>query len=298
MAEAFNKLSAQQRLKVISDALKKNAEGQLAAANMYSSKIGEVISKLKKMVVVASTPLFEQLKTGLAGLSAYLDENKQSIADLVNLFGVGMKMAIAVIVPPMKWLVEHVQMLTKGAAMFVAAWTGAKLLIGLQAVFRTLQAIVYIQRTIGIWTAVTAVLTQALAGGWAGIATAGAKALVIGGAMTAAYMKLSDLFDDLEKKSKGIDLPQFAPLMEMPGAPAPIPMLEWSKLLKGEKEKKERKGPPKAEVYIENARFDIKQNFAEGYDPDRIAIAFVDQIGAATAFRGASGFSGMTGSGA
>jgi hypothetical protein len=296
-AEAFNKLSAQQRLKVISDALKKNAEGQAAAANMYSSKIGEVISKLKKMVIVASTPLFEQLKTGLAGLSAYLDENKQSVADLVNLFGVGMKMAIAVIVPPMKWLVEHVQMLAKGAALFVGAWTGAKLLGGLQAVFKTLQAIVYVQRNIGIWTAITAVLVDALKKGWAGIGEAALKTAAIGATMIASYKALTGVFDEMEKKSKGIALPEFAPVMEMPSAMAPIPMLEWSKLLKATKEPKDRKGPPKADVVIENARFDIKQNFAEGYDPDRIAAAFVDQLGAATMYRTQSSLSGQPGTG-
>lgn len=47
-------------------------------------------------------------------------------------------------------------------------------------------------------------------------------------------------------------------------------------------------GPKKAEVYIENARFDIKQAFAEGYDPDRIAAAFVDSIGSTTLFQGQS----------
>lgn len=289
-AETFNKLTAQQRLKVISEALKKNAEGQAAAADLYSSKIGEVISKLKKMVIVASSPLFDQLKVGLAGLSAYLDENKQSVADLVTLFGVGMKTAIAVIVPPMKWLVEHVQMLAKGAALFVGAWTGAQLLSGLKAVFTTLQAIVYIQRNIGIWTAITAVLTDALKKGWAGIGEAALKTAAIGATMVASYKALSGLFDDMEKKSKGIALPEFAPVMEMPGAMAPIPLLEWNKLLKPAKEPKERKGPPKAEVYIENARFDIRQAFAEGFDPDRIAAAFVESIGATALYPGQSGF--------
>jgi hypothetical protein len=56
-------------------------------------------------------------------------------------------------------------------------------------------------------------------------------------------------------------------------------------------------GPKKADVVIENARFDIKQNFAEGYDPDRIAAAFVDQLGAATMYRTQSAFSGQPGTG-
>jgi hypothetical protein len=49
-------------------------------------------------------------------------------------------------------------------------------------------------------------------------------------------------------------------------------------------------GPKKADVVIENARFDIKQAFAEGYDPDRIAAAFVEQIGSTALYPGQSGF--------
>ena len=48
--------------------------------------------------------------------------------------------------------------------------------------------------------------------------------------------------------------------------------------------------PKKADVIIENARFDIKQAFAEGYDPDRIAAAFVAQIGSTALYPGQSGF--------
>jgi hypothetical protein len=51
------------------------------------------------------------------------------------------------------------------------------------------------------------------------------------------------------------------------------------------------------EIKFYNARFDIKQNFAEGFDPDRIAAAFVDQLGAATMYRTQSAFSGQPGTG-
>jgi hypothetical protein len=56
-------------------------------------------------------------------------------------------------------------------------------------------------------------------------------------------------------------------------------------------------GPGKTEIKFDNARFDIKQNFAEGFDPDRIAAAFVDQLGAATMYRTQSAFSGQPGTG-
>ena len=49
-------------------------------------------------------------------------------------------------------------------------------------------------------------------------------------------------------------------------------------------------GPTKANVIIENARFDIKQAFAEGYDPDRIAAAFVESIGSTAMYQGSSAY--------
>jgi hypothetical protein len=48
------------------------------------------------------------------------------------------------------------------------------------------------------------------------------------------------------------------------------------------------KGPS---VNIQNARFDIKQSFAEGYDPDRIAVAFTDTLAKLGQYRGQSSFS-------
>lgn len=44
-------------------------------------------------------------------------------------------------------------------------------------------------------------------------------------------------------------------------------------------------------VNIQNARFDIKQSFAEGYDPDRIAVAFTDTLAKLGEYRGQSSFS-------
>jgi hypothetical protein len=45
-----------------------------------------------------------------------------------------------------------------------------------------------------------------------------------------------------------------------------------------EKKKNEDSKPPKTEMNFPNARFDITQNFAEGFDPDRIAVAFANDL--------------------
>jgi hypothetical protein len=90
----------------------------------------------------------------------------------------------------------------------------------------------------------------------------------------AAFASMAkDLGVSVEKFSKG---PKYAPASKV-GLPG---------------------GPKKADVLIENARFDIKQSFAEGYDPDRIAAAFVDQIGSTALYPGQSGFAAAGTSGA
>jgi hypothetical protein len=102
---------------------------------------------------------------------------------------------------------------------------------------------------------------------------------------------LDNLFDDLEKKSSAFKMPEFAPVMEFGAKAMEMPPFMKEMLAKADKYKAaERKGPPKAEVYIENARFDIRQAFAEGFDPDRIAAAFVDQIGSTALYQGQSSF--------
>jgi len=50
------------------------------------------------------------------------------------------------------------------------------------------------------------------------------------------------------------------------------------------------KRPPNTEMNFPNARFDITQNFAEGFDPDRIAVAFADDIAAMGEHKTMSGF--------
>jgi hypothetical protein len=56
---------------------------------------------------------------------------------------------------------------------------------------------------------------------------------------------------------------------------------------KKEKNKEDTK-PSKQEMNFPNARFDITQNFAEGFDPDRIAVAFANDISSLGEMRSSS----------
>lgn len=302
-SEAFNALSAQKRMLVIAEALKKNSAAQAKAADTYDAKLGEVLGKLKLMVHYSSKPLFEQLKTVMDGISQFISENQEGISQLVGMLGYGMLAAINMIRPALGWLLDHLQLIAKAAAVFAGVWTGsqiASILAGMGKVIAFTRELVQMTKAFGIMEVVVMLLKDlAGKGGIAGLITGGIKLVVIEESIRHMVGVVSDAFGELEKSTGKFRLDMdtaFAPVMDMPKS-TKVPMLDWQ-LPDYKKLLKEMKGPPKVDVNFNNARFDIKQNFAEGYDPDRIAIAFVDQIGAATAFRGASGFSGMTGSGA
>lgn len=60
------------------------------------------------------------------------------------------------------------------------------------------------------------------------------------------------------------------------------------RMAKGNKTEQEARAP-KTEMNFPNARFDITQNFAEGFDPDRIAVAFANDISSLGDLRTQSG---------
>ena len=61
---------------------------------------------------------------------------------------------------------------------------------------------------------------------------------------------------------------------------------------RAEEAKKKAKGedtkPAKTEMNFPNAKFDITQNFAEGFDPDRIAVAFATDLASMGEMRSSS----------
>jgi len=61
-----------------------------------------------------------------------------------------------------------------------------------------------------------------------------------------------------------------------------------SRLSRGDEEARKREGKP--DFDFRGSRFDITQNFAEGFDPDRIAVAFSNDLAAMGELKTQSGF--------
>ena len=74
-------------------------------------------------------------------------------------------------------------------------------------------------------------------------------------------------------------------------------MRRWADEQAAGKKHGEDSRPPSNHFDFRNSRFDITQNFAEGFDPDRIAVAFSNDLSNLGEMRSQSGFSPITSAG-
>lgn len=292
-AEAFNKLSAEARRvelqKIFGSAA--IAEKMAKSAGSLDSKLGEALSKIKRLIRESTAPMFQDALKLLDNLNVFITQNKEQIGDLIRIMGTGIAAAVKLAIPPLQFMLQHIEGIARAMAVVFGFWAGAKLasmLGGLGSLIKQVQILYGAMRSFGIMTAVTSLITESLGKGWIGVASALGKAALVGTTITAALVAVNKAFEGISTAE--VKLPKVEEL-KFPELKIPEPAEDKTK------EKGGRKGPPKADVVIENARFDIKQNFAEGYDPDRIAAAFVDQLGAATMYRTQSAFSGQPGTG-
>lgn len=286
-AEAFNRLSAEARRVELDKVFRSPAiaEKMTKAADMLDSKLGEVVSKVKAMIRESSKPMFEGAKRLLEELSKFITDNEAQILGLGKLIGQGLQDAVALALPALQFMLRHLEGIARVMAVVFGFWAGSQLtamLSGLGALAKQIQVLYGAMRAFGTITAITGMISEAMGKGWVGIASALGKAALVGGAVALALNEVNKAFDKIGEKQ--LALPKLEDIT-LPKVDIPEPAAK-----KKEEGDKGRKGPPKAEVYIENARFDIKQAFAEGYDPDRIAAAFVESIGSTALYPGQSGF--------
>ena len=324
-AEQFNKLTAAQRQLAIDKSLA-NFSGMLTrAGNTFGAKAGEAQAHLLAMVRLGTQPIFKLAVEQLSVLNQYLSDNKQRLADIVKIVSEKLTAAFVKVIPiagrlfdsalaalpklleTMQWLIDHAEGIETAMKAAVGVWlltstyNGIKAIVGLFNEMAAASLIIEGAAVTGAGAAGAA--GAAGVGGLSGGAIVGGlsmsvlKAITGAGALAAgsfAYALHGSLSEEVDMKE------HFKAYLA--GNEAAMKTLRRTTVEDWNQAAAQKvvtpRGPAKAQINFNNARFDIKQNFAEGYDPDRIAIAFVDQIGAATAFRGASGFSGMTGSGA
>jgi hypothetical protein len=313
-AAQFNKLTIEARRLAIDKSLGNFKEMMEAAGNTFSSKMGEAQSHIKTFVRLAGQPIFEEAVKALSAFNQYFSDNEKMLKEMGKTVTIGLVDGIRTTVGLMRDMYSigkdvagvFSTIYDRGAFFFdmlANALPTLKLISGGKAAVSAAQRM-YAQKheemerarrveDIGKMNKGVAELSQILSDVTFGkytklgdiLYTEGKDAAIAAlKAVGASYSTLSDqgkLAFAAIAKNVGVAVESVAKMST--GKLAAKPTLPG--------------GPKKADVVIENARFDIKQNFAEGYDPDRIAAAFVDQLGAATMYRTQSAFSGQPGTG-
>ena len=309
-AAQFNKLTIEARRLAIDKSLGNFKEMMEAAGNTFSSKMGEAQSHIKTFVRLAGQPIFEEAVKALSAFNQYFSDNEKMLKEMGKTVTIGLVDGIRTTVGLMRDMYSigkdvagvFSTIYDRGAFFFdmlANALPTMKLISGGKAAAGAAQRM-YAQKheemerarrveDIGKMNKGVAELSQILSDVTFGKYTKLGDILYTEGkdAAVAALKAVGSSYTALSEQGKVA----FAAVAKNVGvAVEDVAKMSSAKL-------KTPKGPGKAEVVINNARFDIKQNFAEGYDPDRIAAAFVDQLGAATMYRTQSAFSGQPGTG-
>lgn len=309
-AQQFNKLTIEARRLALDKSLANFKDMMEAAGNTFSSKMGEAQSHIKTFMRLAGQPIFEEAVKALSSFNEYFSENEKALKEIGKTVSIALVDGIRTTVGLMKDMYSIGKdvagvfntIYERGAFFFdmlANALPTLKLVSGGKAVVGAAKEL-YAKKheemerarrveDITKMNKGVAELSQILSDVTFGKYTKLGDVLYTEGkdAAVAALKAVGASYTALSEQGKVA----FAAVAKNVGvAVEDVAKMSSAKL-------KTPKGPGKAEVVINNARFDIKQNFAEGYDPDRIAAAFVDQLGAATMYRTQSAFSGQPGTG-
>jgi hypothetical protein len=317
-AEEFNKMTRAARMAAIDKSLAGYSGMLERAGDTMGSKLGEAEAHLVKIARLGGQPIFDEVLRQLTIINKYLTDNEDSIIRTVKTLSERLVKAFRDLVPDVtktlvvvrdavknisdafKWLMDHAGELQFAMEAVVGVWLATSTYAG----FRAIADLFVVMRDAALviegaaLTGAGATGAAATAGGAAGltggqialgVAGSVAKALTTAGALAAgafAYTLHGTLAEGTDMKA------HFAAFQEGQDAYAKFlrqesPMERFNRLL-GE-QAKAPKGP-QVQMNFHNARFDIKQAFAEGYDPDRIAAAFVESIGSTALYPGSSTF--------
>ena len=328
-AVQFNKLSMEARRLAIDKALGNFAEMMEAAGNTFSSKMGEAQSHLKTLVRLAGRPIFTAAVEQLGKMNEWFGKNEKLVLSMGETIATKLVSGIKTLIDNFETLYKVGKNLVEVFIAFKAGVIAMELVNGLMLIVKAFQAIRTAAVGAAAAEAFATGGVSALVGAAAAAGVFAAfKISESESGFTAPVPKDSPAdswMRDFEKKAQrlapALGLSKFARRDDFGQPIIPLDMGRNIVKIFGEemdkfkgaqlagflafakkygvdvegapavgKPPKAPGGPKKADVIIENARFDIKQSFAEGFDPDRIAAAFVEQIGSTALYQGQSSF--------
>lgn len=287
-AEAFNKLSAPERLAKIQDAIGAFDAQLLAAGDTFDAKAGEFESRLKEIKRVGSEISFDMAKKSLEEMNERLKENRNELTATVDMmtgaftfYSTGAKGVLTDLGIVASKLLNT--LILSNAEL--AAIRGTETRKGetpedrLRKLAQPQEAAEAARRErreyyqAAKFGQIEAMLPEKMQRGLGPSGMATPKVFD-------ELVKLGrSRKDDIEFRNRLLDYAEFMKMdeealyLKISGRMSK----EQEKVVKAEKPKRETTKAPNFD--FRNSRFDIRQQFAEGFDPDRIAVAFSQDLG-------------------
>ena len=333
--ERFNKLNPAARFEQLKRALAGFKDSTATAGELASAKMGEFLDRVREIVRIASLPMFERLKDILVELNKYMSENEAKIQNLLRTVGKDFMRVMEDVVKVTKFLVENLDDVWSLTKMIIGAWIASATISGIRGVaaaFYELKNAIngealassssniawLISKLGGVGVPIGAATVAAGVGAFLYPSETSAE-----GEEGAALERRKSFFktlpegmaatlENLTRPTAMQDrLMRVADVYGKMGIPTDV-MDKYIEAMGYTKEQLQEimgfRTPSAAMVATSDfderskvnydfrfSRFDIRQNFAEGFDPDRIAVAFATDLARLSEMKLHSSMSPVTG---
>ena len=324
--EEFNRLNPAQRFEQLRKSLSGFKDATASAGELVSAKLGEFKDRVGEIIRIGSMPMFEKLKESLESFNLYLSENKTKLEAVVRLVSDNLYAALQIASTATKFLAENMDSVLTYAEMFAAIWIGGKLVAGIDAATAAMNAFGVASKAAFGPLSVIAGVMGAIAGKLSSSAASAFKSpeeiaqsplyramlsLTPGGTAEAdRYLKTVEYHKRVMGQVAGLGEAEtesalrrmysaavdtekdFAGFVKMFAETHGYEVAEFGKPSTDISTPADRS---KVNYDFRFSRFDIRQNFAEGFDPDRIAVAFATDLARLGEMKLHSAYSPVTG---
>ena len=311
-AQQFNKLNITARRLLVENALGKFDDSIKAASNTFSSKMGEMTARVKELTRVGSEPMFEGAKESLDKINEALARNRKELIRigteggtlLASAIDKGTKATVLMldnfdavldatkaiaatlatmrVMPAVIGFVESLAGFAGAGAIgtWLAGLSAGALALATGVGYAIAEGMMFAMKSMGTWDA------------FADYASSALNAIGLGEGTTFSDLKKRDLLTSSIESTGRLQFRNDISKMlgDLSSSKRVGEMQRMLGTAKSETVKADLlevarnlniKLPTKAkpDINFNNNRFDITQKFAEGFDPDRIAVAFAQDLG-------------------
>lgn len=294
-AKEFNKLAPEKRMQMLQEAVSKAGVGMVMAGETANAKFGELKSRIEEIFIIGGQPFFEAVKGSVTDINALLAENKETVTSLVKIVSTELGNAVRGVA------YEWGNLAAKAAETsneYLKIRETAKMMQGKKLSGDPLEATMQyyeqvgaarmkkeaddrVRKQIEFQESVVKKYPQLAGrvpemGAWAPGTEEYAKA------QTDLRESLKALWSPPKGMQRIFDTSQeWQAFAESRGLSTKDAQALWEEMIREGKVSLPTAPTTAREINVNfnNNRFDIRQAFAEGFDPDRIAVAFASDLG-------------------